>query len=42
MTLPEQPIISQISDILLGFATARREDKGLIIEAVVGLLKNTS
>lgn len=42
MTLPEQPIVSQTSDILLGFATASREDKGLIIEAVVGLLKNKS
>lgn len=40
--MPEQPIVSQTSDILLGFAIASMEDKGLIMEAVVGLLKNKS
>lgn len=38
--MPEQPIVSLTSDISLGFAIAGVEDKGLIMEAVVSLLKN--
>lgn len=40
LILPEQPIVSLTSDISLGFAIASMEDKGLIMEAVVSLLKN--